>query len=956
MKVLKINALFTLLVCVTLFSAMLPAQTYFYDNFESGLSKWAVSGADWDTTSVVSRGGDGHSITDSPDGNYPVNANSTITLANPIDLSTSTTPVLIFWHRYAVEPSYDRIYVEISEDGGFNWSQLHFTYGYVSTLFCVQLDLSDYKSSSVLIRFRLRANTDGYVYDGWYIDDVRIAEQNTSLTPFPFYDDFENGFGNWEISGMDWDTTSAVSRGGNGHSITDSPDGDYPVNANSTITLANPIDLSTSTTPVLIFWHRYAVEPSYDKIHVEISEDGGFNWSEVSTYTGYVTTLVSEQVNLTDYKSSPILIRFRLRANTDGYIYDGWYIDDVEIRDLANAWPVVNSFTADPTSGKVPLDVSFTCDATDPNGSIVEYYWDFDGNGTNDDTTASGTNSHIYNSPGTFNAICKAVDNDGAQKAASVEINVYADVTRQLALPDTSAAPGDTITIPITINNASGIAGAEFRITYDLSVLKAIEATTTSLSNGFALIDSVVNDTLAISMAGSAISTSSPGDLVDIKFVIDKDAVHTAVSNLVFDSLALYDQNTDPITASAQNGSVTVDTTLLPPNPSEEVVGLFITPVLDTLAISESSTFYAFTVMGDGDTVDTDVEWSFQNNVGTIGGIDPVSGHSTVFGATGGGDGWIIATKDTLTDTATVIVKAIKGDIDLDEKVNVKDAILCLQIIVELKKASPYESWAANYNDDKAINSGDVIGILHKSVERLLQKPTVLASQTGKASIYFIEIEDQSEDSICVSVRIGGRSDVCGSDLTISYNNDALNLNRIIFIKDGTYQANNKTDSATVKISCVNLNGLLQNKELLQLKFGKKGNFNIGQDIKMDTVTLFDPLGNIIEIDAETGIEEIIQVVPKEFQLHQNYPNPFNPSTSIRYELPKSAHVTLTIYNINGQLVNTLVNSVVQAGVHTVVWNSQNRYGQSIASGVYFCRLIIDNGSMAYIRKMIFLK
>jgi len=257
------------IVIVSFTNTSLSQITFpFSDDFESGFSNWLVSGQDWDTTSFTFRSPN-HSITDSPYGNYPPYSNATITLASPIDLSSSNSPVLTFWHRYFVRSGSDYCHVEISEDGGFNWSELASYTGYNRTLFPEQIDLSNYKTSPILIRFRLRDNGDQYVYDGWYIDDVSINEENTSQTTFPFSDDFESGFSNWLVSGQDWDTTSVTFRSPN-HSINDSPYGNYPHYSNATITLASPIDLSSSNSPVLTFWHKYYVRSGSDFCYVEI--------------------------------------------------------------------------------------------------------------------------------------------------------------------------------------------------------------------------------------------------------------------------------------------------------------------------------------------------------------------------------------------------------------------------------------------------------------------------------------------------------------------------------------------------------------------------------------------------------------------------------------------------------------------------------------------------------------
>ena len=79
--------------------------------------------------------------------------------------------------------------------------------------------------------------------------------------------------------------------------------------------------------------------------------------------------------------------------------------------------------------------------------------------------------------------------------------------------------------------------------------------------------------------------------------------------------------------------------------------------------------------------------------------------------------------------------------------------------------------------------------------------------------------------------------------------------------------------------------------------------------------------------------------VPSEFSLMQNYPNPFNPTTTIRYELPVSSYVVLTVYNILGQEIRTLVNAEQTAGVKTVVWDATDEFGKPAVSGIYFYKI-----------------
>lgn len=97
-----------------------------------------------------------------------------------------------------------------------------------------------------------------------------------------------------------------------------------------------------------------------------------------------------------------------------------------------------------------------------------------------------------------------------------------------------------------------------------------------------------------------------------------------------------------------------------------------------------------------------------------------------------------------------------------------------------------------------------------------------------------------------------------------------------------------------------------------------------------------------------TDIEEVAEL-PTDFKLEQNYPNPFNPTTTIRYSLPEANTVSLTVYNMLGQKVATLVNAQQSAGVYNVNFNAAN-----LSSGVYFYRL--QSGKQVRVQKMLLLK
>lgn len=103
-----------------------------------------------------------------------------------------------------------------------------------------------------------------------------------------------------------------------------------------------------------------------------------------------------------------------------------------------------------------------------------------------------------------------------------------------------------------------------------------------------------------------------------------------------------------------------------------------------------------------------------------------------------------------------------------------------------------------------------------------------------------------------------------------------------------------------------------------------------------------------------TGADDDNLPVPAEFMLAQNFPNPFNPTTVINYVLPGRADVEISVYDILGRKIAVLLSETQSAGPHAVSWDGTDRFGKTVASGVYFYRL--QAGDNLETRKMMLLK
>ena len=112
--------------------------------------------------------------------------------------------------------------------------------------------------------------------------------------------------------------------------------------------------------------------------------------------------------------------------------------------------------------------------------------------------------------------------------------------------------------------------------------------------------------------------------------------------------------------------------------------------------------------------------------------------------------------------------------------------------------------------------------------------------------------------------------------------------------------------------------------------------------------------GVLVYNGSATAVERHDLAKVDEFQLFDNYPNPFNPTTSIMFSLPTSSHISLSVYNMLGQKVRTLVDEKLSAGSHTVSWNGQNEMGQPVSSGIYLYR--IEGSFGVKTKKMTFMK
>ena len=107
--------------------------------------------------------------------------------------------------------------------------------------------------------------------------------------------------------------------------------------------------------------------------------------------------------------------------------------------------------------------------------------------------------------------------------------------------------------------------------------------------------------------------------------------------------------------------------------------------------------------------------------------------------------------------------------------------------------------------------------------------------------------------------------------------------------------------------------------------------------------------------DSLNGLFSVEYTIPKQYIINRIFPNPFNPIVNIQFTISELANIKLSIYDLNGRIVNTLINKIMSPGYHTISWNGKDSHGKPVSSGVYFS--ILENKDKSFqSQKLVLLK
>jgi len=528
---------------------------------------------------------------------------------------------------------------------------------------------------------------------------------------------------------------------------------------------------------------------------------------------------------------------------------------------------------------------------------------------------------------------------------------------------DTTAAPGDSLDIPVYISDVTGreVYSVGLTLETDPSILAPIDASTV----GSIAADwgnptfNISGGQIQIAMAGTSPLDGS-GVLLYVKYAVDPSAQQDCGIN--FTSVLLNEG--DP-PATWWNGRFyvghSITGTIAYYSNSEPVAnaGVYLTGHAEDSTLTDVSGYYQFLAIPPGDyTVRPAKE-------------DDVQGSVTPF------DAAQVLRHYVGLDTLTAY-QSIAGDVSGNGQVTPYDAAYILRYYVGLVSSFPVMPDTTHIwrfvDKDFAIDLGnwpqapegrhyspldsdqvdqDYYGIVWGDVSgNWSGSPAKIIVSGAGRQLSLGQVYGEPGSTVAVPVTVDDATGIISAGITLTYDPKVLRAVDVSTTNlTAGYSVAHKVADGRIKIGLAGSRPLSGSGPLLDVRFQVLESADWSETCP---ISITDVQLNEGGIAAVARSASFTTPLPTRFGLSQNYPNPSNPETNIAYQLPVTCEVRLAIYNLAGQLVKTLVSGRKEAGYHTAHWDGRDNLGKQVASGIYFYRL--QAGKFSQTKKMVLLK
>ena len=308
---------------------------------------------------------------------------------------------------------------------------------------------------------------------------------------------------------------------------------------------------------------------------------------------------------------------------------------------------------------------------------------------------------------------------------------------------------------------------------------------------------------------------------------------------------------------------------------------------------------------------------------------------------------------DTLTVSATVGRSVKRGDVDGNGTVQAADASVVLKHVAGITLITDAAAlYAADATNNGTISAFDAAYILQAAAGLITLPASATSSDNlslnkigvaaGTLSLSSPEATKDAE-VVKVALKLSNAANVYAAQLTSKADFSLMSIEGVsAALPEGWQMQWNVVDNE-LRVAMAGTTPLSSGEVAaitVRLK-NKESRLNFSSDAMLN------------ESSQSLGAVEIA-AVPTTFALELNYPNPFNPSTTMKYQIPNDANVSLDVYNLQGQKIRTLVAKEQKAGYYSVVWDGRNEAGQTVSSGLYLYR--VQAGSFVAVHKMMLIK
>lgn len=299
------------------------------------------------------------------------------------------------------------------------------------------------------------------------------------------------------------------------------------------------------------------------------------------------------------------------------------------------------------------------------------------------------------------------------------------------------------------------------------------------------------------------------------------------------------------------------------------------------------------------------------------------------------------------------------GDVNGDDIVDVMDIVLVIDFILELVSPTELEFLLSDVNQDGELNILDVVRMIDIMLgsDDILGK-LMISDEGGEAILEIVSTSVALSDEPIIEIGIDYEGNITGVQFILKYDMNLLTLgfpnlagesSATVFTKEIT--------PGELMVFIFDLKGeYLPNDQtsFFNIPFKVNDEVNVvSTSIDFDYVVIAGLQGKSVPVIYKSGTIDFF-TIPEVYALHQNYPNPFNPITNIQFDLKDNGFVNLSIYNLIGQQVKSLVSKNLQAGFHEIIWDGTDDMGRLVGTGSYIYTLSANKFHKT--RKMVLLK